>query len=266
MNVQRSVKFSYDYVKGSQSTRNRLISSLNKKLVDEMMPYLDDGSFKFDDLKRLYKNLLPENKSVKLQRSWHFRVDGVASYSYDKNYRVVGQVIELPIRRRSKPLDYIIALIHEHTHILDAMVNPKKIALAQKAVNMKSYSSSIYNVLYEQNLYAAEKSSSIVSKAKRLKQLERIIKEVLKSRKNTDKIKILNDMRYDLESEKLAYAEQLKYAKRLSSFGYKVDSCELDDMDKVFWLTEKIQLLKSIIYEYISQERKNHAQKLKNSV
>ena len=75
----------------------------------------------------------------------------------------------------------------------------------------------------------------------------------------------LQDARYQLEEEQLAYSEQYKYALKLNNLGYKIDKNDLIDCEKVFLFKEKINLLKDMIADLIKKEReKIHKANLKN--
>lgn len=73
----------------------------------------------------------------------------------------------------------------------------------------------------------------------------------------------MNDARYELEQEQNAHAEQLRFAKKLKSLGRVVERDDLEDYDRVYLFTEKINVLKKILREILTNERKELAEKYK---
>lgn len=252
MKVNTNVKFSYNYIKGSASKRKETIERLNQHLFEELTPHLESKSFSLKDLIKLHKSTIPENKNIKIKRYSGLNADGVTTYSFNKNGEIVNQTIQIPIWFRTKPIKYVVTLIHENTHVLDALTSPKKTIVAQQTNQFKHYPNYIYNNV----LYNYETETINKPKTKRLKEIKEIINNALAQNKNRERIKILNDMRYELEGEELAYTEQLKYANILKSKGYKLTNADLIDYNKKYWFKEKIELLKSMIFETIAEERK----------
>ncbi len=104
---------------------------------------------------------------------------------------------------------------------------------------------------------------SVYNKESILEVVKEKTKEFLKGKSNSDKILHLQDARYELEQEQHAYSEQLKYAKKLKDNGEEVSGQDLIDYEPIYMFSEKIQLLKEMIFNLISEERKKLAKKIK---
>ena len=150
--------------------------------------------------------------------------------------------------------------MHENTHILDTLANPKHTSLTQKLYRTGQYGRKrddwFINVLYCKNRTNDNKETV-------LEVVKEKTKEFLKGKSNSDKILHLQDARYELEQEQHAYSEQLKYAKKIKDMGEEVSENDLTDCEPLYMFTEKIQLLKEMAFDLIIQERKKISKKYK---
>lgn len=266
MRVNSAVKFSYNITKGSIADRQKLVSKLNEEFFYSFQDLFLKGSPKLKEIKDVYKKILPERKRIKVLSLKNSEdTDGASNYIYGLFGGLKGQTIEIPTTKNSRvSVDNFVAIMHENTHILNVLMNPRNTALAQKL-----YLNGMYN---KKRNYWFEESLYIDEDIKKDSDIERILKLVkdetelfLKSQSTIKKIMYLQDARYQLEEEQLAYSEQYKYALKLNNLGYKIDKNDLIDCEKVFLFKEKINLLKEMTADLIKKERENiHKTNLKN--
>ena len=154
--------------------------------------------------------------------------------------------------------------MHENTHVLDTLAQPKHIALLQKMVINGKYTTARDN-WFQGELYNSENLSRFdtIKIKNRMEEIEHLSRKFIKKKSIQDKIDYLNDARYELEQEQNAHAEQLRFAKKLKSLGRVVERDDLEDYDRVYLFTEKINVLKKILREILTNERKELAEKYK---
>ena len=82
---------------------------------------------------------------------------------------------------------------------------------------------------------------------------------------NQKKLDYIQNSRYELEQEHLAYKEQLKFAKIMHKQKKELYKCDLYDENKLMLIPEKLKLLKQIGFETIADMRLNIAKHLKKN-
>ncbi len=260
LKVSPNVKFSYNLVKGSVAQRKQFVSSLNEKFFEELQS-MNTSNITIRDFKSVYNKVLPEKKKVEIKQLKELKIfEGASDYQYDSRNYISGITLEVPIKKSKIPKDSLVTIMHENTHILDTLANPKHTSLTQKLYRAGQYGHKrddwFINVLYCKNKTNDNKESI-------LEVVKEKTKEFLKGKSNSDKILHLQDARYELEQEQHAYSEQLKYAKKLKDNGEEVSGQDLIDYEPIYMFSEKIQLLKEMIFNLISEERKKLAKKIK---
>lgn len=267
MRVFNSVKFSYNISKGSIQDRKELVSRLNDKFFDAFLELsADNKKMKLKNLSNLYGKILPEKKNIKVNSlSKKYKdCDGASDYIYDEMGRLQGLTLEIPTNMFGKSKASLVTIIHENTHVLDTLAQPKHTALLQKMVMNGKYTTA-RNKWFQNELYNSENISSFDTDKikKRMEEIEHLSRKFIKKKSIQDKIDYLNDARYELEQEQNAHAEQLRFAKKLKSLGRVVERDDLEDYDRVYLFTEKINVLKKILREILTNERKELAEKYK---
>ena len=276
-----NVKFSYNLIKGSVRQRKKFVSQTNEKMFEAFYTELKNNC-SFSKFKKVYARTIPEYKEVKISK---FQEDKYAcaaqDYIYDENKGILGLTLEIPTQKPKNIFKQIlktilnpryteiskeklIDIMHENTHVLDTLANPKQTALTQKLYLGGKYNKR-RNKLYDYSLY--KKEGMCVQKIKPKKVLGRVKKETMKflaDKSVEEQIAHLQDMRYQLEQERHAYAEERKYAEILKSRGEKVLPCYLQDCDKLYLFTEKIEFLKSLAFKLIKKERMRLAKQYTN--
>ena len=266
MRVNSAVKFSYNITKGSIADRQKLVSKLNEEFFHSFQDLFQKGSPKLKEIKDVYKKILPERKRIKvISLKDSENMEGATDFIYGFFRRILkGQTIEIPTKKSRVSVDNFVAIMHENTHILDILTKPKCSALVQKLCLKRMYNKQ-RNDWYEESLYAKENISNESDIKNILEFVRAETNYFLSFFPTKDKILYLQDARYQLESEQLAYSEQYKYALKLNNLGYKIDKNDLIDCEKVFLFKEKINLLKEMTADLIKKERENiHKANLKN--
>lgn len=269
INVSPNVKFPFNLIKGSVASRREFVSKTNEEMINSLLPMMQKGCH-INKFKKAYNKVIPENKKIEI-RSLDYSlndksdecIDGMQGYKYSGK-DIIGITLELRIGkcknladlRKMKISDkHIMPFIHENTHVLDTLTNPKYTAIEQKLLNNNKYCAEINN-WYDKYLYVDEFCGDIPNPKKVINKIKVATDKVLSGKLNSDKIMFLKCAEYRLEMEKYAYAEQLRCAEKLKSKGIDIYNPDSMDMDKCYLFTEKINFLKSKIFEIISQERK----------
>lgn len=256
--VSNNVKFSYNLIKGSVKKREEFVSNLNEHFFSTLVPLYKKGKTTLSDIRRSYFSVLPENKIVNIKPLKNDLYDGASDYIYAGD-SIAGLTLEMPLKHSILPKDSFVTFMHENTHVLDTLANPKHTALTLKLFQRGKYDNKrikwFDNVIYNREPINKKTKENI------LLQVKIKTKNFLKGKPIEDKILLLQDARYQLEQEKHAYREQLKYALKLKAKNMPVTEKDLVDESKNFLFDEKIQLLKDMIFELISKERKNIADK-----
>ncbi len=258
--VINNVKFSYNLIKGSVKKREEFVSNLNEQFFNALVPVYKKNKITLTDIKREYFSLLPEKKVVKIKPlNAKFKLDGASDYIYIDN-SIAGITLEMPLKHSILPKDSFVTFMHENTHVLDTLANPKHTALTLKLFQENKYDNK-RNKWFDNIIYNREPINK-TTKENILLNIKNQTQNFLKGKQIEDKIAILQDARYQLEQEKHAYSEQLKYALKLKAKNMPVTEKDLVDESKNFLFDEKIQLLKEITFNLISKERKKLAKKL----
>lgn len=166
-----------------------------------------------------------------------------------ENNTYTGHIIALPksVKYLGKLLEgYKHILVHETTHMYEAMCFPKKIHRSVKCAGhltrLRFISSYYDNIIYNTEAEKFDKNS-----AKIIWNLFSI------GMKKQEKLDALQRMRYNLLSEKLAYSEELKY---IENHCTSKDVNEFTEMIDSFKINEKLDFLKEEILNLINKMRK----------
>ena len=260
MRVNSNVKFSYNLSKGSIKNRQKLVSDLNEKFFDAFVAQAEraDRPFTLKSLLKIYNKTLPEKKHIQVKGLSNSCSDfqGASSYVQDDTGKVLGLTLEVPADRQGNQKASIVTLMHENTHVLESLAQPKHTAILQKLTRQDSYTSA-RDKWYNAELYKEEKIkySDKIKIEERMKKVEHATKKFIRRKSFQEKVDYLNDARYELEEERDAHIEQLKYAKKLKAMGKTVDERDLEDCDKAYLFKEKIEVLKKVLREVLLNER-----------
>lgn len=271
--VDSAVKFSYNISKGSEKSRQKLISKYNKQIFNKLEKSFKGNHISVEDVQKAIDSVLPEKKNIKiLQLSAREKCEqvGCSNFIYDKKNNIIGQTIELSIKNNKISLGRLNVLMHELTHVIDALLNPKTTSRISKMYKRCTYTEELTNIIGKKlyNHEDIENSSSffkhgIFINCKKKQILQKRKKEILNFLKgNTvqNKIDYVQEMKNTLIAERNAYTEEKKYIRILTK-KYKIHIskfCGIKDI-KNYLFDEKIKMLKEIGRKIIAKERKEHA-------
>lgn len=252
------VKFSLDVCRGSAQDRRDFAAKLNEQIFNSVLPQIKDGKLDLDDFEtELHKNL-PEDKRVDIYDFKPEREceDGCSDLIEDDDGNYIGQTIEIPSAGGKVSGRPIVTLFHENRHVLDVLSNPKYTARV-KSMYAKDLYSRKYNKLIEA-FYDDLEDLSPKSEERKLKKLNKKLDKFLNDKPVEHQIDYLQDLRYTLETERNAFADQYKFESRLNARGINTGDYELEDESVYYLFDEKIELLKQKTAEIIANERENH--------
>ena len=263
--VHPNTKFSYNLIRGSSASREKFVSQLNEKFFESFDKLLRNKNVTLSDVKKVYQDLLPEKKNIDTKKFSNTRCyEAAMDYKYDSDGNIIGLTIELPIKNSKISEDMLPTIMHENTHLLATLANPKHTALTQKLYLQGKYGKD-YDDWYLGTLYKEEKINENYTISDMIQTVVESTRNFLCGKLCKDKVYYLQDARYQLEQELFAYKEQLKYAKKLNDMGRKVKEDDLEDFDKYFFLTKKIEILKTMITEQVEKARAKIAKRNKRS-
>lgn len=258
VNITPQVKFSLDVSRGSAQDRRNLASDINQQIFETVLPNIKDGFLEISDFETALHKHLPEDKRVDII---NFEPtddceDGGSDLIEDDDGNYIGQTIEVPSmngRVSGRPL---VTVFHENRHVLDVLSNPKYMARVKSMYAKDLYTRSYNNLLGK--FYSDLEEPTPENKEKELKDLKKRLNRFLRGKPVDAQIDCLQDLRYTLETERNAYADQYKFECRLNENGINTGDYELEDESKYYSFDEKIDLLKQKIAEIIEKECENH--------
>lgn len=258
VNITPQVMFSYDVCKGTPQDRRNFAADINEQIFDSVAPSIKDGFLEISDFEQALHKCLPEDKRVDILpfEPENDNEDGVSDLIEDDDANYIGQTIEVPSvngRVSGRP---IITLFHESRHVLDVLSNPKYMARV-KAM----YANDLYSAKYNRLLgdfYNDLEEPTPENKTKELRTLKKKLDKFLKKKPVEHQIDCLQDLRYTLETERNAYADQYKFESRLNEQGVNTGDYELEDESVYYSFDEKIALIKQTASDIIAKEREKH--------
>lgn len=274
--VNSTVKFSYNISKGSIKNRQKLISKYNKQIFSRLEQNLKDNYISVADAQKAIDEVLPEKKVIQIRpiSSKNKKEEvGYSDYLYGKNWNIVEQTIDIPIKNNKISIKNLSIFMHELTHVIDTLLNPKTTARVNGMYLRHTYTENLSNII-DKKLYNYENIEETIPFISN-KRYKKTKKEILQTRENEllkflkgysvkDKIDYIQEMRNTLIEERTAYTEEEKYAWILTK-KHKIHLPKFNEIDnlKGYFFDEKIKILKKIGFEIIDKERKEHAKKLK---
>ena len=253
-----NTRFSHNIARGSIKHRTKLTEELNTKVFQRMLQlYGSKDSYGIDAIKNNYNSLLPERKKIQINAlPKKDSTDYSGSVVVDENRDNVlsGYSIEIPASKKKKLsiLD-LSNFMHESTHILDYLLNPKYIANYRLMCEKNIYEKKYFDV-YEKYFYNTEDMQKN-SKEKMLKLAEEKTRETLRRVSYSEKIIFLNYIKYSLEMEHHAFKQDVFYAKILKKLGKPIDKESLEDHNTFMAFPEKIKIVNKLIREELDKIR-----------
>jgi len=261
--VNPAVKFSYSIIKGSPQSRREMVSKFNEQIFEGVYSRLENDSVHISDIKRVINEVIPEKKKIEIKPfKAKGQYEGGSDYTYDSKGHITGQTIEMPMKKCRMKQNAMVTFMHELTHVLDTLVNPKFTARTNTMYKKELYTKSFDKVM-NKRLYKYEKFSNDTQKNQIIEERRQDVKKFLDGKTAEEKIDYIQEMRNTLQTEKNAYSEQYKYAQILKERGKSVEETDLENEVSGYMFDEKLQMLKETGFEIIAKERKSFAKKLK---
>lgn len=172
--------------------------------------------------------------------------EGLERY-IEKDGVIEGFEILVPTENGAIKPNYFSVFIHELTHAIHQLTNPKTLAIKDSANITKIEEQRVEN-FYKKTLFTGELFNYFKPISTKIKQMF-----ALRGISDRDKIKILQEFRECLDSEFYAYWEQERFNSRAYKFGIKEPFTT--DYDCVMF-DEKIEYLEREIARLIKKVRK----------
>ncbi len=262
--VSPKVKYSPVYARGTVAERNNAVSASCEELYNKIVANLPEDRIPIKILRNITKSVLKEPKRIEILELKSSSYSGENDFIYARDdincTDFLGQIISIPMKRHKLSEIFVPPYMHEMTHAFDTLFHPKYTARTMSVLKNELLSCK-YMGCYNSSLYNYEKYANEQDKDKILKRVEKDIKKVFDENMNaSEKVSILQSMRYDLESELKAFTEELKYAKKMLESKREVLGCYLKENNiACLMFPEKINLIKKIAFDIIRKERAKHA-------
>lgn len=232
-----------------------MAEKINQKIFGNTVKLYPDKkrNYPVEIIEECYNFCTPEKKVVmiepiKISDSDDF-AGGIKIMEKMKMY--VGYIMELPVTKGNKiNIKTLPTLMHESTHVLDFLLNPK--FLKNDLDFFNSPLSEKCFKFYEKYFYKLnnnQKPQQILKTAQ--DETYKFLKEIPIDKR----IIFLNFMRYSMQMEEHAYKQDIHYSKILKKLGKPVDSEELVDYNKIFLFPEKIKIVEKLLAQTIKEER-----------
>lgn len=231
--------------KGSYIQRLEYAQELNSKLYNMLQKQAVNGTIHRTDFLANIKKLLPEN--IKIIFATYTKTllgndDAYVTPLTNSLDIVEGMIIRIPSRKKenySRVIDNrdLSITMHETFHLFASLANPKH--------TTRIHFNNNENKFYNRYIYSKTYSKFNLKEKLRWKQK---LTDFLKDKKVENKINFLQNCRYRLIEENLAYKEGEKYGNK-------------NYMSKYFYFEEKIKIIEKQLYKTIQEARKDHSRK-----
>ena len=254
--LSANTRFSYRIAKGTSSARVQFSEDLNRRVFQRIMQlYENKNNCGIGTIKNSYNALLPEQKQIMIKPlsvKEYDELGGGFSVEDEKDC-LTGYSIEIPTNKKKKlnVLD-ISSFMHESTHVLDFLFNPKYIANIKKMYEMNIYEKEYYKI-FQEYFYTTDLPRK--SKKVTILEAESELRKALEKVPFDEKIVFLKYINNSLNMEYHAYNQDLKYAQILKKFGKNIEKESLADYGKLMFFPEKINMIKQIIREELLKQR-----------
>lgn len=259
--ITKSARLPYEKIKGSVAKRDNFAKKMTYDIVENLQQELSHGDMSISQLRRTLKRSIPKNIDLVVTKNTDNTIYGslntlvennsvVSGYSFDVNLNKKGQ-----ISKKDLP-----TIGHEMRHLSDYLAFPKVPARECKLDKKGLYTEKYFD-FYESEVYIDEVFSSQKDKDVIIKNLRKKLRKFLKGYTPEEKVDYLQVMRYGLMFEDNAYKIEREIAQNLSKKKTHVNKNSLTSED--FMFKEKIELLKQMALEIITNERNKHHSRLK---
>ena len=254
--ISPNMRFSQNISRGSVSAKIKKADDLNCKVFQRMLQlYNKKNAYGLIAVQNNYNLVLPERKNVEMLPIKVKETDDLSAFTSIQEKRenfLSGYSIELPVAKKKKLniLD-LSCLMHESTHVLDYLLNPKYIANYKKMCERNIYNKNYFD-LYEKYFYNPDDMRKNDTK-QMLAIAEEETRKGLRRVPQKDKLIFLNYIKYSMEMEFHAYNQDFKYAKILYKLGKPVNQADLQNFNDFMAFPEKIKLINKLIREELEK-------------
>ena len=250
----RLTKFSSAYTKGSLAQRFAFADKINEKIFGNTVKLYRGKrrNYPAEIIEECYNFCTPENKNILFEPVNFPHADKYTGCTeiIEKMGMYAGFVIELPfVGNRNINIKLLPTFMHESTHVLDFMLNPKFLKNDLDMTNSSLRTECVD--FYEKFFYKFIGNTPELT-------LETAYNETVKFLKKIPdymKITFLNYMRYNMQMEMHAYSQDTHYARILKKLGKPVGKGELEDYNKTILYSEKIKIVEKLLAQTIKKER-----------
>lgn len=260
-----TVSLPYSFVKGSFQYRQYKAAQFTHSIINEISGQLNTKGISLSRLSKIIKRKLPKNFGLFVRKNKDSGSGGELNRIYSKNNFIVKQSLELNLgENKSIKQLQIPTIAHEIRHLADSIFHPKFL-IREQLIAQKNLDTAKFLDFYDEQIYVKEIFYGKKDKKRILKSIKHNTQKMMRGLSIEDKINLLQNMRYNLISEKNAYGQGAKYAKKLYKQNMDVYEDELYNPSKIYMFDEKIELYKNMAFELIQKARRIHRAKLKKS-
>lgn len=197
-------------------------------------------------------NLLDTDKSTP-------DTQGTTFFGYCKGEEVCTiyqQGIKMPLTENEKiSVDNVWILLHEFTHVMDDIINPKIEIREMKTLLYKIFPSDLFHKYINTDDKKLNLFNRIILNLKLNKQMRKLTDE--------QKIDVLQDMRYVIKSEINAYSNMLKYQKEIDkNLGINENLKTDEQRSSEYDFNRKLKFINRKLNRTLIKARKKHTREL----
>ena len=252
-----NTKFSYHFSRGTRTQRLRRSEEFNEQIFKRILQLYDTKtSCGIGVIKNNYNKFLPEKKNIEIvpMQARDYDDYGGSTRVEEVCGHLIGYSIELPtnVKKKLNILE-LPAFMHESTHVLDYLLNPKYIANYRQMCEKNIYEKEYFKI-YDKYFYNTDDMLKN-NKKTMLNLAEEETRKALKDVPREEKIVFLNHIKYSMEMEEHAYGEGVKFAELLQKLNRPVDNESLENYSKFLCFKEKIDIINRLIKEELEMQR-----------
>ena len=252
-----NTKFSYNLSRGAIPEKLKYCDEYNQRIFKRILQLYDSKtSCGIGVIKNSYNKFLPENKNIEISplQARDYDEYGGGTRVEEISNCLIGYSIEMPVNTKRKlNILELPAFMHESTHVLDYLFNPKYIMNYRKMCEKNIFENDYFKI-YEKWFYNTEEML-INNKKDMLRKAEEETRTALQEVPHEEKMIFLNYIKYSMQMEKHAYEQGVKFAESLLKLKKPVDKESLDDYGKRLCFKEKIDIINRLIKEELESKR-----------
>ena len=200
--IDNIARYPLEFIKGTQSRRKELACALNYEFFKNIVEKFKSKDVSFDVFQKALDDSCPFHQNVTVIKN-QGKGGALTIKVNEEGSNITGYNMLIPPNQFSGEISLTTAdkFMHEAAHYFSFMTNPKTVARMAKLYETKLYLKA--QGFYNSTLYSKE----ALSKPEISKRLD----EFLKTLEPAERIDFLQNSRYRLQDEILAYSEGAKY-------------------------------------------------------